>query len=82
MKWRHLPILLAAVFLAALVQEDQEGFFSKIVHGSLFPQSLTQFSWSERKIYEGVMLYFGMKFLWLKPGAKLDHLDVYKTKCL
>ena len=29
-----------------------------------------------------VMLYFGMKFSWLKPGAKLDHLDVYKTKCL
>ena len=23
------------------------------------------------------MLYFGMKFLWLKPGAKLDHPDVY-----
>ena len=58
------------------------GFFSKIVHGSLFPQSLTQFSRSESKISEGVMLYFGMKFLWLKPGAKLDHLDVYKTKCL
>ena len=29
MKWRHLPILLAALFLAALVQEDQEGFFPK-----------------------------------------------------
>ena len=62
-----------------------EGLFQSIeniVHGSLFPQSLTQFSWSEDKIYESAMLYFGMEFLWLKPGAKLDHPDVYKTKCL
>ena len=28
------------------------------------------------------MLYFGIEFLWLKPGAKLDYPDVYKTKCL
>ena len=24
------------------------------------------------------MLYFGMKILWLKPGAKLDHPDPLK----
>ena len=26
------------------------------------------------------MLYFGMKILWLKPGAKLDHLDCIQNE--